>query len=69
MPVGEGRALLYQLLDFATHPRFQYTHYWTEGQVVMWDNRCLLHRAAADFEMDKYTRLLHRTVVRGTKPY
>jgi taurine dioxygenase len=69
MPVGEGRALLYQLLDFATHPRFQYTHYWKEGQVVMWDNRCLLHRAAADFEMDKYTRLLYRTVVRGTKPY
>lgn len=69
MPEGEGRALLYQLLDFATHPRFQYTHYWTKGQVVMWDNRCLLHRATADFEMDKYPRLLHRTVVRGTKPY
>jgi alpha-ketoglutarate-dependent 2,4-dichlorophenoxyacetate dioxygenase len=69
MPVGEGRALLYQLLDFATHPRFQYTHYWKKGQVVMWDNRCLLHRAAADFEMDKYPRLLHRTVVRGTRPY
>lgn len=69
MPVGDGRALLYQLMDFATHPRFQYTHYWKKGQVVMWDNRCLLHRATADFEMDKYTRLLHRTVVRGTKPY
>jgi len=69
MAVGEGRALLYQLLDFATHPRFQYTHYWKKGQVVMWDNRCLLHRAAADFEMDKYPRVLHRTVVRGTKPY
>ncbi len=69
MPVGEGRALLYQLLDFATHPRFQYTHYWKRGQVVMWDNRCLLHRATADFEMDKYPRLLHRTVVRGTKPF
>lgn len=69
LPVGEGRALLYQLLDFATHPRFQYTHYWKKGQVVMWDNRCLLHRATADFEMDKHPRLLHRTVVRGTKPY
>lgn len=69
MPVDEGRALLYQLLDFGTRPRFQYTHYWKEGQVVMWDNRCLLHRAAGDFEMDRYPRLLHRTVVRGTKPY
>ena len=69
MPVAEGRALLYQLLDFATQPRFQYTHYWKQGQVVMWDNRCLLHRAAGDFEMDKHPRLLHRTVIRGTKPY
>lgn len=69
MPVAEGRALLYQLLDFATQPRFQYTHYWKQGQVVMWDNRCLLHRAAADFEMDKHPRVLHRTVIRGTKPY
>ena len=69
MPVGEGRALLYQLLDFATRPRFQYTHHWKQGQLVMWDNRCLLHRAAGDFEMDRYPRLLHRTVVRGTKPY
>ncbi|MDA0675393.1 MAG: TauD/TfdA family dioxygenase, partial [Proteobacteria bacterium] len=69
MPVGEGRALLYHLLDFATRPGFQYTHYWKPGQVVMWDNRCLLHRAAGDFEMDRYPRLLHRTVIRGTKPY
>jgi len=69
MPVAEGRALLYQLLDFATQPRFQYTHYWKRGQVVMWDNRCLLHRAAGDFAMDKHPRLLHRTVIRGTKPY
>jgi taurine dioxygenase len=69
MPVAEGRALLYQLQDFATQPRFQYTHYWKQGQVVMWDNRCLLHRAAGDFEMDKHPRLLHRTVIRGTKPY
>jgi len=69
MPMGEGRALLYQLLDFATRPRFQYTHYWKRGQLVMWDNRCLLHRAAGDFAMDRYPRLLHRTVVRGTKPY
>jgi len=68
MPVAEGRALLYQLLDFATQPRFQYTHYWQKGQVVMWDNRSLLHRAAGDFEMDQHPRLLHRTVIRGTKP-
>ncbi len=67
--MAEGRALLYQLLDFATQPRFQYTHYWRKGQVVMWDNRSLLHRAAGDFEMDQHPRLLHRTVIRGTKPY
>ena len=35
----------------------------------MWDNRCLMHRATGDFEMDKHARVLHRTVIRGTVPY
>ena len=69
MPVGEGRALLYQLLDMATQPRFVHTHHWKQGDLVMWDNRCLLHRATGDYEMEKYPRVLHRTVIRGTVPY
>lgn len=69
MPVAEGRELLYRLLDFATQPRFVHTHHWREGELVMWDNRCLMHRATGDFEMDKHARVLHRTVIRGTVPY
>ncbi|MCG8547781.1 MAG: TauD/TfdA family dioxygenase, partial [Alphaproteobacteria bacterium] len=69
MPEGEGRALLYRLLDFASQPRFVHTHKWRLGDLVMWDNRCLVHRAAGDFEMGKYPRVLHRTVIRGSVPY
>jgi taurine dioxygenase len=35
----------------------------------MWDNRCLLHRAVANYEADKYRRVMHRSVVRGTVPF
>jgi alpha-ketoglutarate-dependent taurine dioxygenase len=35
---------------------------------VMWDNRCLLHRAFNDYDMSNHARVLHRTVVRGTVP-
>lgn len=69
LPIAEGRALLDQLLLHATQPEFVYTHRWRVGDLVMWDNRCLLHRAVANFEMNKERRILHRTVVRGTVPF
>lgn len=45
MPVEEGRALLKELTGFATQPRFVYRHKWMCGDVVIWDNRCVMHRA------------------------
>jgi taurine dioxygenase len=69
LPYGEGRALLYQLLDFATLPHRTYTHHWKLGDLVMWDNRCLVHRGMRDFDMTKHRRVLHRTVLKGTVPY
>jgi alpha-ketoglutarate-dependent 2,4-dichlorophenoxyacetate dioxygenase len=69
LPYGEGRALLYQLLDFATQPHRVYTHHWRKGDLVMWDNRCLVHRGMRDFDMTKHRRLLHRTVLKGSVPY
>lgn len=69
MPEDEGRALLFELLEHATQPQFVYTHRWRPGDLVMWDNRCLLHRAVANYEMDKHARILHRSVVRGSVPY
>jgi alpha-ketoglutarate-dependent taurine dioxygenase len=66
---AEGKALLAELLAHATRPEFIYTHHWRPGDVVIWDNRALLHRALANYEMGRQRRILHRTVVRGTAPY
>jgi alpha-ketoglutarate-dependent taurine dioxygenase len=60
--------LLARLLAHATQPRFVYAHRWRVGDLVMWDNRCLLHRAVANFELTKHRRVMHRSVVRGTVP-
>jgi taurine dioxygenase len=68
MPEAEGRALLDRLLEHTTEPRFVYVHRWRSGDVVLWDNRCLLHRAARNYEMATYRRILQRTVVKGTVP-
>lgn len=68
LPEGEGRALLDWLLDHTTQSHFVYAHRWREGDLVMWDNRCLLHRAAANYRLGRERRILHRTVVRGTVP-
>ncbi|HUZ72243.1 MAG TPA: TauD/TfdA family dioxygenase [Stellaceae bacterium] len=45
MPLEEGRALLAELTAFATQRQFVYAHKWRRGDVVIWDNRCTMHRA------------------------
>jgi alpha-ketoglutarate-dependent taurine dioxygenase len=65
----DGKALLAKLLVHATQPEFIYTHHWRPGDLVIWDNRALLHRALANYEMGRHRRVLHRTVVRGTVQY
>jgi alpha-ketoglutarate-dependent taurine dioxygenase len=69
LPEAEGKAMLAALLEHATQRQFVYAHRWRQGHLVVWDNRCLLHRAAANYEMGKYRRILHRSVVRGTVPF
>ena len=69
LPEVEGKALLAGLLEHATQRQFVYAHRWRTGDLVVWDNRCLLHRAVANYEMGKYRRILHRSVVRGTVPF
>lgn len=44
-PEDEGRALLDELLEFATRPEFVHRHVWSHGDLVMWDNTATLHRA------------------------
>jgi taurine dioxygenase len=67
-PMADGRALLAKLEAHATQDRFVYRHKWHTGDVLMWDNRCLLHRADPNFDAALYPRVLHRTCLRGTSP-
>jgi alpha-ketoglutarate-dependent taurine dioxygenase len=69
LPEDEGVALLASLLRHTTQPRFIYAHRWRDGDLVMWDNRCLLHRAVANYEMNRYRRVMHRNVIKGTVPF
>jgi alpha-ketoglutarate-dependent taurine dioxygenase len=69
LPAAEGASLLEALLAHTTRPEFVYTHRWRKGDLVMWDNRCLLHRVVANYEIGKQRRILHRTVLRGTVPF
>jgi alpha-ketoglutarate-dependent 2,4-dichlorophenoxyacetate dioxygenase len=66
-PVEAGRALLRELTDFVTEPRFRYSHSWRQGDLVIWDNRCLLHRATA-YDTVRHQRLMQRTTVAGDGP-
>jgi taurine dioxygenase len=65
---GESDALLDQLIAHAIEPRFQYRLVWRQGDVVIWDNRCTMHKANADYPEGE-RRLLHRVIVSGTAPY
>jgi taurine dioxygenase len=67
-PIEDGRALLARLEEHATEERFIYRHHWRPGDLLTWDNRCLLHRADPNFDAARYPRVLHRTCLRGTAP-
>ncbi|HWB52261.1 MAG TPA: TauD/TfdA family dioxygenase [Stellaceae bacterium] len=69
LPEDEGAALLDALLRHATQPRFTYAHRWRPGDLLIWDNRCTLHRAVANYEMTRYRRVMHRNVVKGDVPF
>lgn len=60
----EGAALIHQLLRHATRPEFVYVHEWQNGDLVIGDNRNLLH-CATWFDADRYSRLMWRTTVMG----
>ena len=62
----EGRARILALEAHATQDEFIYRHVWRLGDVLLWDNRCLLHRADDNFDANRYPRVLHRTCLRGT---
>ena len=64
LSVEDGRALLKELLEHVTQPQFCYRHEWEEGDLIIWDNRCVLHRATP-FDTTRHRRLMQRTTVSG----
>ena len=62
-PIEAGRALLKELIEFATDARFVYRHRWRLGDVVIWDNRCTLHRGTP-YEDTRYRRDMRRATTR-----
>ena len=58
----EARALIDEMLDHATQRQFTHTHRWRVGDVVMWDNRCCLHRGLP-FDDLRYRRDMQRATV------
>jgi len=59
---GEAQALIDELLAFASQPHFIYRHTWRQGDLVIWDNRCTLHRAT-EFDYLAHKRDLRRTTI------
>ncbi len=63
-PDGEGAKLIRQLLAHATRPGFVYVHAWAPGDLLIGDNRNLLH-CATWYDAARYDRLMWRTTVMG----
>ena len=63
-PDGDGAALLYRLMHHYTGPDFTYAHHWSEGDLVIYDNRSLIH-SATWYDAQKHERVMWRTTVHG----
>jgi taurine dioxygenase len=65
VPAEESESVLRLLYAHATHERFVYRHRWSPGDFVIWDNRCTMHIALADYTE---RRRMHRVSVLGDGP-
>lgn len=64
MPLEEGQALLKELMEHVTQPKYVFQHEWANnGDIVIWDNTAVLHRATAGSYEGKYVRDMRRTCV------
>jgi alpha-ketoglutarate-dependent 2,4-dichlorophenoxyacetate dioxygenase len=62
MPDAEGRALIDELIRHVTQRQFVYTHRWRPGELVMWDNRCTMHRGT-DYDDLRWVRDMQRVTI------
>jgi alpha-ketoglutarate-dependent 2,4-dichlorophenoxyacetate dioxygenase len=62
MPDADGRALIDELIAHVTQRQFVYTHRWRPNELVMWDNRCTMHRGT-DFDDLRWVRDMQRVTI------
>ncbi len=67
LPEDESAALLARLCAHIVKPEFRFEHQWRVGDLLMWDNVAVQHRANFDYDLP-LRRLMHRTTVRGSTP-
>jgi taurine dioxygenase len=67
MPYEEGRALIEELNRMSIHPDLTYEHDWQIHQLIVWDNRCLVHRATP-YDPFTQSRVIRRCTVLGEVP-
>ena len=67
MPYAEGRALIEELNALAVHPDLTYEHRWTPNELIVWDNRCVMHRATP-YDPATQGRVVRRCTVLGEIP-
>jgi taurine dioxygenase len=67
MPYDEGRALIEELNALAIHPDLTYEHRWTARELLLWDNRCVMHRATP-YDPATQGRVIRRCTVLGEVP-
>jgi taurine dioxygenase len=68
MPYDEGRALIEELNALAVHADLSYEHRWTPGELIVWDNRCTMHRATP-YDPATQLRVVRRCTVIGSAPF
>ncbi len=67
LSLEDGDALLDRLIAHATQPAYEYRHVWQPGDLVMWDNRCTMHKANGDYPAGE-RREMHRIILAGDLP-
>jgi taurine dioxygenase len=67
LEAAEAEALIAALADHIIKPAFIYRHQWCPGDLLMWDNCTVQHRAIQDYDLPQ-RRLMHRTTMGGMVP-
>ncbi|MGN6388634.1 MAG: TauD/TfdA dioxygenase family protein [Burkholderiaceae bacterium] len=66
MDPDEGFELIDGLYAHAIQPKYEYRHQWRVGDMVIWDNRSVMHQANADYDPEEY-RYLYRVMLKGDR--